>query len=62
MEENESFDACCIRELAEETGYKIEPIQEFLQMNEYYEDWLFITHYFVCKVVGDAERKLSRVK
>lgn len=59
LEANEDLQTCCIREIAEETGYKVEPIEEFFLTNEYYEEWLFVSHYFICKCVGTAERKLS---
>lgn len=59
LEANEDLQDCCIREIAEETGYKVEPTEEFFLTNEYYEEWLYISHYYICKCVGETERKLS---
>ena len=63
LEEGETIEQCCIRELAEETGIVVQPTKQFLTINEYYSDWLFVSHYFVCKPIGttctnltDAER------
>lgn len=60
LEKNESYEECCAREVAEETGVKIEVTQKYFLTNEYYEEWLFISHYFVCKCIGTAEIKLSQ--
>lgn len=59
MESGESSEECCVRELAEETGYLVEPKQHFLTIHEYYEEWFFESHYFVCELVGETERKLT---
>ena len=29
------------------------------EINEYYEEWLFISHYFVCEITGKTARKLT---
>jgi ADP-ribose pyrophosphatase YjhB (NUDIX family) len=50
---------CCIRELAEETGLVVEPGLQFAAIHEYYEEWLFISHYFVCEITGQTERLLT---
>lgn len=57
VESNEHPLECCIREVAEETGLIIEPEKCFLIMNEYYEDWKFVSYYFECVVTGLTERK-----
>lgn len=28
-------------------------------MNEFYEEWFFETHFFICKAIGETERKLT---
>lgn len=60
VEGNESLADCCVRELAEETGYIVKANKHFLTINEYYEEWLFISHYFMCDCVGETERKLTK--
>ena len=59
LEVNESLEACCARELTEETGCIVKTCERYLTINEYYEEWLFISHYFVCEVIGETERKLT---
>ena len=59
VEYNESLSECCMRELAEETGVVVISGEHFLTINEYYEEWLFISHYFICDYVGETERKLT---
>lgn len=60
IELDESFEECCVRELAEETGYLVKPIKQYLTINEYYEEWFFTSHYFVCEFIGETERKLTK--
>lgn len=60
LEENETLNECCIRELSEETGYAVNPTEHFLTVNEYYEEWHFISHYFRCEITGETERKLTK--
>ena len=57
METGESAEQCCARELAEETGYVVETDVHYLTINEYYDDWLFASHYFVCRCVGETQSK-----
>lgn len=60
IEAEESEEACCVRELAEETGFLVKPLQPYLEIHEYYEDWLYTSRYFICQVMGQAESKLTR--
>jgi len=59
LEGAESIEQCCVRELAEETGYVVDPQQHFATINEYYEEWLFVSHYFACKIAGETQRLLT---
>lgn len=59
VEGKESLEECCVRELAEETGCIVKTNQKFLTINEYYEEWHFISHYFICECIGETERKLT---
>lgn len=60
LEERESIRECCIRELGEETGFVTEPQLQYLTIREYYEEWLYISHYFVCDITGEIERVLTQ--
>ena len=64
MEDGETPEACVVRETEEETGLIVRPLRHFLTLNEYYEEYRYISHYFTCTVVGngrihltDAEKK-----
>lgn len=60
LEGTESTQQCCIRELAEETGFVVNPLYQFATINEYYEEWLFISHYFICEITGETQRLLTQ--
>lgn len=59
LEEGETLPECCVREILEETGYLTEACGEFLTIHEYYEDCRYVTHYFLCKITGKGERRLT---
>lgn len=59
LEDGESIQECCMRELAEETGCVVNVKESFLTINEYYEEWYFVSHYFICDSVGETERMLT---
>ena len=58
-EGDETNEACCVRELAEETGFVVNPLCQFATINEYYEEWLFTSHYFTCEITGVTQRLLT---
>lgn len=59
LENDESSEECCVRELAEETGCIVKTKEQYLTINEYYEEWLFVSHYYICDYIGETERKLT---
>lgn len=59
MENGETSEMCCVREVEEETGYMVRPLQEFLTLYEYYEEYRYISHYFICEVTGQGEMNLT---
>ena len=59
MEDGESPEACCAREVAEETGVIVEPGACALEIDEYYEDWKYVSLYYICRPVGAAEPRLT---
>lgn len=59
LEGNETPEECCAREMREETGYIVKPARCFLTMNEYYEEYKYISHYFLCDIIGEAETALT---
>lgn len=60
LEDNESEKACCIQEIAEETGMVADISECILEIDEYYEDWKWINRYFTGKVIGTTEIKLTQ--
>lgn len=46
-------------ELAEETGCVAEVNEQYLMINEYYEEWFFISHYVICDCIGETGRTLT---
>ena len=43
----------------EEKGYIVHPVQHFLTLNEYYEEYRYITDYFFCEEIGQGKRHLT---
>ena len=60
LEKDESLEECCIREVCEETGILVKVKDHLITVNQYYEDWKFITHYFVCEAIGETEAHLTK--
>lgn len=59
VEGDESIEACCVREIQEETGYIVRPTELFLTLKECYGDWCYISHYFRCEVTGQGTATLT---
>lgn len=59
LEAGETLEECCTREIREETGYIVKPVFHFLTINEYYEEYKYIDHYFLCDIIGEAEQNLT---
>ncbi len=61
-EGNETPEECCVRETEEETGRIVRPVRQFLTLREYYEEYCYISHYFVCEVVGAGRMALTEAE
>lgn len=59
IEHGEEETACCIREIAEETGFLVQPSECILEIDEYYEEWKWVNRYFVCKIAGETTIHLT---
>ncbi len=59
LESGETPEECCAREVCEETGYIVKPVFHYLTINEYYEEYKFISHYFLCDIIGESEQNLT---
>ena len=59
VEDDETPEACCVREVEEETGVIVQIIRRFLTLYEYYEEYRYISYYFVCEVTGSGNMRLT---
>ena len=59
IEGDETPEACCIREAEEETGLIVRPVKQFLTLREYYEEYCYISRYFICEVAGEGQMRLT---
>ncbi len=62
LEEDETLEECCIRELREEAGIEVKPIKQFLKINEYCPECMYESNYFLCEKVGECETALTEVE
>ena len=55
LEVGETLPQCCVREIAEETGYIVKPMSDepFYLLNEYYGEYKFINNFFICALTGE---------
>ena len=59
LEAGETPETCCVRETEEETGLIVQPMKQFLTLYEYYEEYRYISHYFICEVTGKGQMCLT---
>ena len=59
LEAGEDERECCIREVAEETGFLIRPTECVLEIDEYYEDFKWVNRYFFGEVTGETAIHLT---
>ncbi len=62
LEAGESLKECCVRELAEETGVRVDAHTHFLTLEEYYHEYYFRSNYFLCGYLGECERHLTEAE
>lgn len=60
LEAGEILAECCERELVEETGVIARAHTHYLTLEEYYHEWYFKSHYFLCDYIGDCEPSLTQ--
>ena len=59
LENDETPVDCCVREVEEETGVIVRPLHHFLTLYEYYEEYRYISYYFVCERIGLGQMHLT---
>jgi 8-oxo-dGTP pyrophosphatase MutT (NUDIX family) len=55
LEENETLEECCVREVLEETGIICKVISKKISINEYFIDSSWTNIYFHCEYVKDTK-------
>lgn len=60
LEAGESDTECCVREVEEETGLRVEASDCFLEIHEYFPDSQWVNRYFLCSVLGVGRRQLTQ--
>ena len=59
LEAGETPGECCRREVAEETGYLVEPTECVLEVTDYFRDLKHVNHYYLASVTGRTEQHLT---
>lgn len=59
LEDGETLEECCIREIREETGTDVVPLKRFITINEYCFETLYNSNYFLCKKTGESKPSLT---
>ena len=59
IEAGEKEKDCCVREVAEETGFLIRPTECVLEIDEYYEDFKWVNRYYFGEVTGETAIRLT---
>lgn len=62
LEAGETPAECVVREVREETGYVAEILHPFVNVNEYFYDRVFVSNYFVCKIIGEEKQSLTETE
>ena len=59
LEDGETPEECVVREAEEETGLIVRPIEQFLTIHEYYEEYRYTSHYYLCEAAGEGQMRLT---
>ncbi len=62
LENGESLSECCARELREEAGIEVKVIRQFLRINEYCPEALYVSNYFLCEKTGECRQSLTEIE
>nr|WP_297769069.1 NUDIX domain-containing protein [uncultured Butyrivibrio sp.] len=54
VEGHENYADCCEREMLEETGYKTKAAAAYLDIEEFFDVWRHINHYYICELIEDT--------
>lgn len=62
IEQGETPEECCVREVEEETGVIVRPVKQFLTLHEYYEEYRYTSWYFICEAAGSGQMRLTEAE
>lgn len=62
VENGETLEECCIREVREETGYIVSVNSPFVVIDEYCFETMYESNYFICDIMGKIENSLTDVE
>lgn len=62
MKNGESDFDCCIREIGEETGILIRPLECKVELIEYYTHWKWVNRYFTTEIIGSTKQNLTQAE
>lgn len=62
VEAGESLEECCKRELREEAGINVKVLEQFLQINEYCPECMYVSNYFICEKVSECNQALTETE
>ena len=62
LEANETLEECCVRELEEETGLLVMPLNYFLIINEFCFETKYVSNYFLCELIGQSKQSLTEIE
>ena len=54
VEGHENYADCCDREMLEETGYRTKAVAGYLDIEELFDVWRHINHYYICELIEDT--------
>ena len=57
LEDGETLKECCEREMLEETGMVGRAVRNYLEIEELFDVWRHINHYFICELVEDSGKQ-----
>lgn len=62
LENGESPEECCLREIEEETGLRALIKRPLAIIHEFYEDYKYTSYYFVCRIIGEGKKQLTALE
>ncbi len=62
IEDGETLEECCVRELREEAGVEVKTVRQFLRINEYCPECLYVSNYFICEKIGQCSQSLTEIE